>query len=258
MAGNARTRMMDSSFRALLEHRVGSRRADQLITDFADGIFDAAKEIVIALGAEDGHSHDAVLHLEAPVSQGCSWTGKALRLTHALPETVLAALPGRTLGDAVSHPCLPADRRIERVNVQSDGSTVILCEDDLVPAATLISRREPALSTWARRRQEDETLRYGMSAGACRHVAGYPVPGLVCLALAPVATLLVHLVLGGGWTWAAAMATAGIAFTVMGATDAHDTDMSDGDGYHWMRDRIRTAHHDMLDRLARTARARVC
>jgi hypothetical protein len=138
--------LVDASIPAILAHRgVPARRVMQLIADLDSSCPMAAIEIDALLPADRRHGMHMYEHtFTAVLEDGMTWTGRRLTLRRSLPDTVVAALPGRTLHDLIDHPALP-DRRILSVDAR-DGQVVVHVEGDARPVVALSGASDAVLA----------------------------------------------------------------------------------------------------------------
>jgi len=213
---------MDASLRGLLDHRVGQRRADELLADLADDVDFSRCRMAHAMGGLAEMDDAGAISMRIPVCNGATWTGRCLELTLEMPDILLSTLPGRRLGEVIGHPALPLDRRITKIE-EGEGVVLVECEADARPVASFVRRRATAISQWARRRQQ----RLLPLPTTTPHVAGFPVLGMLAYAV-------VALVYAAMRQWASdhaigvTMGALGIAVFCHGGADGRN-DRSDAD-----------------------------
>ena len=154
---------VDASLRLVLVHRVGSKRADELLLDLADDLPHAATMVGVAIGSWNGLRRSIHgLQWGAPLGDDLRWDGMHLTLPGVLPTIVLTAASGRRLSEIIEHPALPGDRIIVEV-IQEGGGLRVVCEPEMVALADLVkTSSSPALT---RRRRDAQAQRLDEATG---------------------------------------------------------------------------------------------
>lgn len=151
--------IVDVSIRSVLDHRVGQERTDQLIQDAVDGVRWAGDRIGIAIGCWNGFRCGAHgWYWSAPLEDSMQWDGASLVIERALPETIVAALEGRRLGDLLEHRALPADRVIQSVLRTGDGLRLMCTAKRAMLSSLTRTTEDPRQRMKRRDREEADVL----------------------------------------------------------------------------------------------------
>jgi len=142
---------IDASIVPLLRHKgLSARDIDHLLNDLAHD-FEHARHVLDVLipTSERTEMVDDHVVFSAIIGRRMKWDGTTLTIRdpEPLPDTVMAALPGRRLSTMVDHPGLP-DRVIETVDIDDDGMTMTTAAER-VPIAS-IAGPDGMLGSWRR------------------------------------------------------------------------------------------------------------
>lgn len=130
---------VDATIRTILEHRgVPETRIAMLLADLDGSCTLATYEMETLLPCASmthlsGYRHD----FRVILARNVTWTGDTLTLpAQGMPDTVMAALPGRRLREVFEHPCLP-DRIILSAERDKYGSLIVRVPLDARPVIEL-------------------------------------------------------------------------------------------------------------------------
>lgn len=144
------------------------------------GAIDAMIDATQAAINVAGHSITSCVRL----AEGVHWTGSAVRLAgqSAIPETVIATLPGKPLSSVIDTPGV-ASKRIETVDNLTTNATLIHVDTDPVPPASSRIRqqvhRAKLLAGIARQRGIELSFEAVAFNFVCMMVIGVIIPVLL-------------------------------------------------------------------------------